>query len=316
MSFFETEKEVKKENTFLWVEQYRPSNLDEYIGNDHLKDTMQSYLDSNDLPHLLFYGKAGGGKTTMARILVDNIDCDHIIINASDENNVDTIRNKVKGFASTVGFKDLKVIILDEFDYMTPNAQAILRNMMETFSKHCRFILTCNHIEKVIDPIQSRCQTFQIVPPTKKEVAKHAWDILNKEGKDSDLADIVKIVDAKYPDIRKILNECQSNSRKGKLVLQDTSLVGNDVKEKIVDVLAGTAGKDLKFKIIRQLVADSRIQDFSEMYRYLFDKVDVYGKANISNVILMLSEGQHISTLVPDQEIPFMATIIQIIDVL
>ena len=170
MAFFEDTK-TQEVNNSLWVEKYRPKRLSEYVGNEHLKEKVQGYLDSSDVPHLLFFGKAGTGKTTLAKLIVNSINCDHIIINASDENNVDTFRNKVKGFASTVGFKDLKVIILDEFDYMTPNAQAILRNLMETFSKHCRFILTCNYVEKVIDPIQSRCQTFQIVPPTKKDVA-------------------------------------------------------------------------------------------------------------------------------------------------
>ena len=180
MGFFQdtTHKEV---NNSLWVEKYRPQKLEEYVGNDHLKQKVSDYLQSGDIPHLLFFGKAGTGKTTLAKLIVNSIDCDHIIINASDENNVDTVRNKVKGFASTVGFKDLKVIILDEFDYMTPNAQAILRNLMETFSKHCRFILTCNYVEKVISPIRSRTQEFQIVPPTRKDVAVQISQILGKE---------------------------------------------------------------------------------------------------------------------------------------
>ena len=141
----------------LWVEKYRPNNLDTYIGNEHLKDKVSAYLESGDLPHLLLFGKAGTGKTTLAKILVNNIECDYLYINASDENNVETVRTKVKNFASTMGFKDYKVIILDECDYITPNAQAALRNLMETFSKHCRFILTCNFVERIIDPIQSRC---------------------------------------------------------------------------------------------------------------------------------------------------------------
>ena len=147
---------MKTEHT-LWVEKYRPSNLDTYIGNDQLKSKVKVYLESGDLPHLLLFGKAGTGKTTLAKLLVNNIDCDYLYINASDENNVETVRSKVKNFASTMGFKDYKVIILDECDYITPNAQAALRNLMETFSKHCRFILTCNFVERIIDPIQSRC---------------------------------------------------------------------------------------------------------------------------------------------------------------
>ena len=167
----------------LWVEKYRPTTLDTYIGNEHLKSKVKIYLESGDLPHLLFYGKAGTGKTTLAKLLVKNIECDYMYINASDENNVDTVRTKVKNFASTIGFKDMKIIILDECDYITPNAQAALRNLMETFSKHCRFILTCNFVERIIDPIQSRCQSFQIIPPSRGEVAKHTHDILISETK-------------------------------------------------------------------------------------------------------------------------------------
>ena len=170
MAFFD-DTSNKQVNNSLWVEKYRPQKLSEYVGNEHLKEKVSEYLQSGDVPHLLFFGKAGTGKTTLAKLIVSSINCDYIIINASDERGIDIIRNKVKGFASTVGFKDKKIIILDEFDYMTPDAQAMLRNLMETFSKHCRFILTCNYVEKVIDPIQSRCQTFQIVPPTKKDVA-------------------------------------------------------------------------------------------------------------------------------------------------
>ena len=147
-----------KNNHTLWVEKYRPSSLDTYIGNEHLKSKVEVYLESGDLPHLLLYGKAGTGKTTLAKLLVNNIDCEYLYINASDERNLDMVRDKVKTFAGTLGFSDLKVIILDECDYITPTAQAALRNLMETYSNHCRFILTCNFVERIIDPIQSRCQ--------------------------------------------------------------------------------------------------------------------------------------------------------------
>ena len=165
----------------LWVEKYRPNTLTTYVGNEHLKEKVKRYIDSEDVPHLLLYGKAGTGKTTLAKILVNNIDCDYMYINASDENKVDDVRNKIKTFASSVGFKDMKVVILDECDYLTPNAQAALRNLMETFSKHCRFILTCNYVERIIDPIQSRCQSYKVVPPSKKEVAQQMVKILNEE---------------------------------------------------------------------------------------------------------------------------------------
>lgn len=180
MAFFEDVVKEETNNT-LWVEKYRPKKLEDYVGNDHLKQKISDYISTGDVPHLLLFGKAGTGKTTLAKLIVNSINCDFMIINASDENNVDTVRNKVKSFASTIGFKDTKIIILDEFDYMTPNAQAILRNLMETFSRHCRFILICNYVEKVIDPIQSRCQTFQIVPPTKRDVAIQISKILGAE---------------------------------------------------------------------------------------------------------------------------------------
>ena len=217
----------------LWVEKYRPNNLDTYIGNEHLKDKVSAYLESGDLPHLLLYGKAGTGKTTLAKILVKNIECDYLYINASDENNVETVRTKVKNFASTMGFKDYKIIILDECDYVTPNAQAALRNLMETFSKHCRFILTCNFVERIIDPIQSRCQSFQIVPPSKKEVAIHIHDILLKENVMSDMKDLKVLIDSGYPDIRRVINASQRNVVKGKLKLDTTSIIQNDYKLKI-----------------------------------------------------------------------------------
>ena len=175
----------------LFVEKYRPVSLENYIGNQHLKTKVSKYINTGDIPHLLLHGKAGTGKTTLAKLLVSNIDCDQMYINASDTNSVDTVRNQIKVFASSVGFKDLKVIILDECDFLTPNAQAALRNLMETFSRHCRFILTCNYVERIIDPIQSRCQSYQIIPPSKKEVAIHTSKILNTEGITYDNNDIV-----------------------------------------------------------------------------------------------------------------------------
>jgi DNA polymerase III delta prime subunit len=315
MAFFE-DKETEEVNNSLWVEKYRPQKLDEYVGNEHLKTKVADYLQSGDVPHLLFFGKAGTGKTTLAKLIVNTIDCDHIIINASDENNVDTVRTKVKGFASTIGFRNSKIVILDEFDYMTPNAQAILRNLMETFSKHCRFILTCNYVEKVIDPIQSRCQTFQIVPPTKKDVAVQISQILGKENVKFELKDLVPIIDASYPDIRKIINTCQLNSSKGELKVDVSNILSSDIKIKIVDLLKGNDDKRNKYMKIRQAVADSRIQDFSELYGYLYEKISEYAGDNTSNVILTLSEGQYKDSMVVDKEITFMATIIQIVGII
>jgi len=312
MAFFEDSTNEQVNNT-LWVEKYRPRNLQEYVGNDHLKDKVSDYLKNGEVPHLLFFGKAGTGKTTLAKLIVNSINCDYIIINASDENNVDTVRNKVKNFASTIGFKDSKIVILDEFDYMTPNAQAILRNLMETFSKHCRFILTCNYVEKVISPIRSRTQEFQIVPPTKKDVAIQISQILSKENIRFEPKDLVPIIDAGYPDIRKIINTCQLNSSKGVLKLDTNSVTDSDIKSKIIEILKSNDAKPNKWKTIRQAIADARVQDFSEMYSYLYEKVDEYGGSNTSNIILILSESQSKDALVVDKEITFMSCIIQIV---
>ena len=311
MSFFE-QKEEMVDNS-LWVEKYRPIKLDDYVGNEHLKEKVSGYIESEDVPHLLLFGRAGTGKTTLAKLIVKSIECDYMIINASDENNVDTVRNKVKNFASSQGFKKYMIIILDEFDYMTPNAQAILRNLMETFSKHCRFILTCNYVEKIIDPIQSRCQTFQIVPPSKKEVAVQLDKILKSENVKYDVKDLVPIIDSSYPDIRKIINTCQLNSVKGVLKLSKNDLLDSDFKTKILDILKTSDDSRNKYMKIRKTVADSKVQDFTEMYSLLYDKVDEYASGKISGVILVLAEGQHRDALAVDKEIPFMATILNIL---
>ena len=311
MAFFEQTEETIDNS--LWVEKYRPVKLDDYVGNEHLKEKVAGNLESSDVPHLLLFGKAGTGKTTLAKLIVKSIECDYMIINASDENNVDTVRNKVKNFASSQGFKKYKIVILDEFDYMTPNAQAILRNLMETFSKHCRFILTCNYVEKIIDPIQSRCQTFQIVPPSKKEVAVQLDKILSSEEITYDVKDLVPIIDSSYPDIRKVINTCQLNSVKGELKLSKNDLMDSDFKTKILDILKSSDDSRNKYVKIRQMVADSKMQDFTEMYSVLYEKVDEYAEGKVSGVILVLAEGQHRDALAVDKEIPFMATILNIL---
>ena len=299
----------------LWVEKYRPNNLDTYIGNEHLKSKVSAYLESGDLPHLLLYGKAGTGKTTLAKILVKNIECDYLYINASDENNVETVRTKVKNFASTMGFKDYKVIILDECDYITPNAQAALRNLMETFSKHCRFILTCNFVERIIDPIQSRCQSFQIIPPSKKEVAKHTHDILLKENVMSDMNDLKVLIDSGYPDIRRVINAAQRNVVKGKLKLDTTSIIQNDYKLKLLKILK-TQDKKNGFKEIRQLLLDNKITDFADLFRLLYDEVDDWGSGHVAECILIIARYELSDGQVPDKEINAMAMLIELLGVI
>ena len=299
----------------LWVEKYRPTILDNYIGNEHLKDKVSVYLESGDLPHLLLYGKAGTGKTTLAKLLVKNIECDYMYINASDENNVDTVRTKVKNFASTIGFKDMKIIILDEGDYITPNAQAALRNLMETFSKHCRFILTCNYVERIIDPIQSRCQSFQIIPPSRAEVAKHTHDILISENVTHEMDDLKVLIDSGYPDIRRIINSSQRNVVKGKLKLDTNSILQNDYKLKLLKILK-TQNKKTAFKDIRQLLADNKITDFSDLFRLLYDDVDDWGKGHVAECILILAKYELSDSQVVDKEINAMAMLIELLGVI
>lgn len=308
------EYKAEENNHSLWVEKYRPSKLEDYVGNEHLKSKVEGYLESGDVPHLLLYGKAGTGKTTLAKLIVNSIECDYIIINASDENNVDTVRNKVKNFASSMGFKPFKIVIMDEFDYMTPNAQAILRNLMETFSRHCRFILTCNYVEKVIEPIQSRCQSFQIVPPTKKDVAIQMSKILKSENIEFEVKDLVPIIDASYPDIRKVINTCQLNSNKGTLKVDVQNLLENDYKMKVVDILKSKDDKRNKYMKVRQAIIDSKATDFSDLYTVLYDKVDEYGGENTAGVILLLGDGVSKSAIAIDKEIIAASTLIQILN--
>jgi DNA polymerase III delta prime subunit len=304
----------QNENNSLWVEKYRPRKLSDYVGNEHLKSKVEGYLESGDVPHLLLYGKAGTGKTTLAKLIVNSIDCDYMILNASDENNVDTVRTKVKNFASSMGFKPFKIIILDEFDYMTANAQAILRNLMETFSQHCRFILTCNYVEKVIEPIQSRCQTFQIIPPTKKDVAVQISKILNLEEVKFEPKDLVPIIDSAYPDIRKVINTCQLNSIKGELRVDTQNLLENDYKMKVLDILKSSDDRRNKYMKIRQTIINSKATDFTELFTLLYDKVDEYAPDKTSDVILLLADGLYKSSMSIDKEIPAAATMIQIIN--
>ena len=299
----------------LWVEKYRPSSLDTYIGNDHLKSKVSVYIESGDLPHLLLYGKAGTGKTTLAKILVKQIECDSLYINASDVRRVDDLIPKVRNFASTIGFKDKKIITLDEVDYISPHSQAALRNLMETFSKHCRFILTCNYVERIIDPIQSRCQSFQIIPPSRSEVAQRMVQILKEEDVVYELDDLKILVNSGYPDIRRVINSAQRQSIDGKLVVDKQSIVENDYKLKLLEILK-TQDRKSAFKNIRQLVADSQIRDFADLFRLLYDEVDSYGKGHVAECILVIAKYELSDSQVVDKEINAMAMLIELLGVI
>ena len=300
------------ENT-LWVEKYRPDTLEGYVGNEHILEKVRIYIENEDVPHLLLYGQAGTGKTTLAKIITNQIDCDVMYINASDENNVDTVRDKIRGFASSMGFRKWKVIILDESDYLTPNAQAALRNLMETFSKTTRFILTCNYVEKIIDPIQSRCQTFGITPPSKKEVAMRLKDILDGEGVNYQMEDLAVLVNSGYPDIRRVLNAAQRQVIGGELKIDKTSTIQANYMDDVLGVLKSNDNLKDSFRNIRQIIADSKVKDFTPFYRYLYDNVDEYASGKVGNVILKIAEAQYQDASVVDKEINVMAMMLQIL---
>lgn len=315
MNFLEetSQSPVESENS-LWVEKYRPKDLSDYIGNDALKKRAAGWIANNDIPHLLLYGKAGTGKTTLGKLITKQIQCDHLYINASDENNVETVRTKIKSFASSMGFSDLKVVLLDECDFLTGNAQAALRNLMEQFSMTTRFILTCNYHEKIIDPIVSRCQTFNIIPPNRKDVAVHLAKILAKECVECKPDDVVLLVNKGYPDIRKVINNAQQNSINGVLEIVQSDLIESDYKLKLLEILKGaTKDKKAAWKEMRQLIADEQINDFTDVYKFLFDTVDEYAPGKSANIVIMLDQQTYHDSLVVDKEITFASTIAQIV---
>tara|TARA_R110000744_G_scaffold182325_1_gene301572 strand:- start:637 stop:1551 length:915 start_codon:yes stop_codon:yes gene_type:complete len=294
-----------RENSLL-NEKYRPTTLDTYVGNDKLKSSIARQLENNDIQNYLFYGPAGTGKTTLAKLCVKNLDCDYLYINASDERGIETIRDKVSGFASVASFKPLKVVILDEADFLTIQAQASLRNIIETFSRTTRFILTCNYIERVIDPLQSRCQTIKVIPPTKKEVAVHLASICDQESIKYNPSAIGKIVNKFYPDLRKMLNTIQSSNIKNELILDDSLLVSTSYLSAILTELQENKPK---FNTIRQVIADSNVDDYEEVFRFLYDNADKYLPGKAGTAAFLINEHQYKANFRIDKEINIMSLI-------
>ena len=282
----------------LFVEKYRPHNLDSFIGDNSIRDKIQEYINEGTLQNLLLFGPAGTGKPSLAKLIVEQLESDYLYINASDERGIDTIRDKIVPFASSIGFNGLKIIILDEADYLTPQAQATLRNVIETFSSSCRFIFTCNYLDRIISPLQSRCVAFGIIPPSKKEVGQHILQICEKEKINYTKEDLGQIIITHYPDIRKILNTVQGSVKGGKLILDSKSLVNTDFENKVVAALKNKA----KLNDIRQIIADSGAQQFESLFRCLYDNVEEY-TTNVGEAIVIISQYQYEYSFVIDKEI-------------
>jgi len=282
----------------LFVEKYRPQSLEGFIGDNTIRDKVQEYLKEGTLQNLLLFGPAGTGKTSLAKLIVNQLEADHLYINASDERGIDTIRDKIIPFASSIGFNGLKVVILDESDYLTAQAQATLRNVMESFSASCRFILTCNYLDRIISPLQSRCMAFGIIPPSKKEVGQHVLQICDQEKIGYTKEDLGKIIITHYPDIRKILNTVQGSLKGGKLVLDSKSLKNTEFENKVVEGLKNK----INLKEIRQIIADSGATQFESLFRCLYDNVEEY-TTNIGDAIIIISQYQYEYSFVVDKEI-------------
>lgn len=291
---------------YILNEKYRPSTLEGYLCTDEMKGKIESWIKDQNIPHIGFFGKAGSGKTTLAKILVTNIDCDYLYLNATDERSIDVMREKVGGFASAASFKPLKIIILDESSHILQASQVILLNMIETFSKNVRFILTGNYPERLIDPLRSRLEEYKLEAPSKKTVASHFHEILNKENINHELEDLALIINQCYPDLRRTFNTLQKNIKDNNLTLIKKSSSTLDYTNKILLELTNKTSKS--WSNIRQIVADNEIVDFESLYKLLYHNVDKYSsESGISTIIIC--EGLVTNNNILDKEIGFMATI-------
>lgn len=298
----------------LWVEKYRPARVDGYVFRDeHQKAQVQRWIKEGTIPHLLFSGNAGIGKTTLAKILLNELgvnDLDVLEINASRENDVDTVRTKIINFVQMIPFGAFKVVMLDEADYLSPNAQAALRGVMETYATTSRFILTCNYPNRIIPALHSRCQGFHVEKVDQLEVFKRVETILKAESIVYDDETLANYVAATYPDLRKCINSVQMNSMDGKLHRPEKSDAGEaDYKFEMVELF-----KAGKIADARKLVcSQARPEEMEDIYRWLYDNITIFGDdAKQEKAVLIIKQGLVDHTLVSDAEINLAATLIRL----
>ncbi len=300
----------------LWVEKYRPSSIGEYVFRDEKqRHQVQGWVKSGAIPHLLFSGAAGTGKTTLAKVLLNELGVDGgdiMIINASNENNVDTMRTKIQGFASSFPFSgEFKYVLLDEADYLSPNAQAILRNMMETYSQTCRFILTCNYPNKVIPAIHSRCQGYHIEKLDTNEFTARIAEICITEGITPDLETLDVYVRSTYPDLRKCINMVQQNVVDSQLQSPGQGESGESdwILEYVALFQLGKVSEARKL-----IVSKARAEEYEGVFRKLYENLDWFGEDDISQgkALLCIRDGLVNHGVVVDPEINLSATLLEL----
>jgi DNA polymerase III delta prime subunit len=298
----------------LWVERYRPQTVEECILPERLKATFQEYVNQKEIPNLLLTGGAGVGKTTIAKAMCNEIGCDYMILNGSDENGVDTIRVKIKNYASSMSFAGgRKVIILDEADYLTPNAQAILRNAIEEFAVNCSFIFTCNFKSRIIEPLHSRCAVidFRLVNGEKTKMAsaffKRITHILDTEKVEYDEKVIAELIKKHFPDFRRAINELQRYSQLGKIDVGILSQIGDISISQIVKHL-----KEKDFTSVRKWAATTDI-DSTTFFRKLYDALyDIAKPQSIPQAVIIIADYQYKQAFVADQEINLVACLTEL----
>ena len=299
----------------LWTEKYRPSTLTDYVFRDDAqRKQVQGWVDQKTIPHLLFSGAPGTGKTTLAKVLINMLDVneyDVLEINASRENSVDSVREKITNFVATMPFGEFKVVLLDEADYISPNGQAALRGVMETYASSSRFILTCNYPNKVIPALHSRCQGFHIEKIDHTEFTARIATVLVTEGVELDIETLDSYVKATYPDLRKCLNLVQMNTVDGVLVKPNESDNSTaDYRLAVVDLFK--SGKILEAR--KLLCSQVRPEEMDELFRWMYDNLELWGSTQEQHdaAILIIAKGLRNIPLVADQEINLAATLVEL----